>query len=133
MGTITTFFSSFLIGATAHAEPYYDGMNYEKEYGYDKTYEKPKFSSYKPDHNYYKSKDSSNSISIENVDCNNFNLNVNDVSVNNVGRPPIGDFTALDTSSSEAGNEQEGITTANNFAHDEKPNPTHRLYQYLLR
>ena len=119
MGTMTTFFPSFIIGSIAQAESYYDVMNYEKEYGYDKPYEKPKYSSYKPDYNYYKSKDSS--ISIEKVDCNNVNINFNDVSVYNVGRPPAGDFTTLDASSSETEN-QEGITTANNFADGEKPN-----------
>ena len=87
MGTMTTFFPSFIIGAIAQAEPYYDVMNYEKEYGYDKPYEKPKYSSYKPDYNYYKSKDSS--ISIEKVDCNNVNINFNDASVNNVVDPQL--------------------------------------------
>jgi hypothetical protein len=84
--------------------------NAQAEPGYDK----PQHPSYKPDYN-YKSKDT---IGIKKVNCNNVNLNVNDASVN-VGRPPIGDFTSLDTSSSET-EEQEGITTANNFANGER-------------
>src|SRR5688572_23362960 len=101
-------FPTFIIGGIVQAEPYY-----EKKYEYDKPYEKQQYSSYKPDYN-YKSKDT---IGIKKVNCKNVNLNVNDASVN-VGRPPVGDFTSLDTSSSET-EDQEDIT-ANNFANDER-------------
>jgi hypothetical protein len=100
VGTFALMSPSFM--NSAQAEP-----------GYDKPQQYP---SYKPDYN-YKSKDT---IGIKKVNCNNVNLNVNDVSVNNnVGRPPVGDFTTLDTPSSET--ESQGIT-ANNFANGEKPN-----------
>jgi hypothetical protein len=95
VGTFALMYSSFMNNAQA-------------ELGYDK----PQYPSYNPDYN-YKSKDA---IGIKKVNCNNVNLNVNDASVN-VGRPPIGDFTSLDTPETE---NQE--ITANNFANGEKPN-----------
>jgi hypothetical protein len=114
-GTFVIMSPSFLIGGSAQTEPYYDGMNQEKKYGYDKPYNnKPQYPSFKQDNNYYKSKD--NSISIKKVNCNNVNLNINDASVNNVGRPPIGDTTSLDAS----GTEDQEITTENNFANGER-------------
>jgi hypothetical protein len=96
---------------TAQAEPYSEGMNYEKS---------KHTQSYQPD--YSKTRDG---LDIKKLKCDNVNLNINDASVNNnVYRPPVGDFTSsLDTSSSsETGNEQEGITTANNFADTERFN-----------
>jgi hypothetical protein len=104
-GTFVLMSPSFMRGA-AQAEP-----------GYEMNNEKPKYPSYKPDNNYYKFEDSSSSISIKKVNCNNVNLNVNDASVN-VGRPPLGDTTSLETS----GTEGQEITTANNFANGERNN-----------
>jgi hypothetical protein len=115
-GTITSILPSFMIKETAQAEPYYDDMNYEKEYGYDKPYEKPKYlASYQP--YYSKTRDG---LDIKKLKCDNVNLNVNDASVN-IGRPPIGNTTSLDTSSFETG-DQEGKTTANNFVDSERYN-----------
>jgi hypothetical protein len=102
-GTFVLMSPSFMRGA-AQAEP-----------GYEMNNEKPKYPSYKPDNNYYKFEDSSSSISIKKVNCNNVNLNVNDASVN-VGRPSLGDTTSLETS----GTEGQEITTANNFANGER-------------
>ncbi len=97
-GTIALSSPSFMIGA--QADPYY-GMDkrygsYESDYNsyendsYDKkpygdSYEQD-YPSYKPeykkdsygkDRNYDKSKDSSNSVSLKKLKCNNINVNVN--------------------------------------------------------
>jgi hypothetical protein len=100
------FFAVVLVAGTfALMSPSFMFKGVQAEPGYDK----PKYTSYKSDYN-YKSKDT---IGIKKVNCNNVNLNVNDAAVNNVARPPVGDFTTLDTSES---GEEEGITTANSFA-----------------
>jgi hypothetical protein len=73
LGTIVTILPS------AQAQPYYEDT-YEPDYqSYSQDYE-IKYPSYQ-NNNYYKSKDSSNSVSLSKIDCNNINYNNNGVDV----------------------------------------------------
>jgi hypothetical protein len=113
IGTIAVSSPSFMVGA-AQAQPYhgqdkkysdyesdyemniYDKKSYEQEsYGKD-SYEQD-YPSYKSDYSSYdkdsdKSKDSSNSVNIKKLKCNNINANLNNVDAS-FGSPPIEDDT----------------------------------------
>jgi hypothetical protein len=92
--------SSFIIGANAQGETYdygidrkynsyeqdYEMDNYDKKpygnsYGQDYPSYKPEYKkdSYSKDRDYDKSKDSSNSVSIKKIKCNNINVNLNNI------------------------------------------------------
>ena len=63
-GTIFTFSPSFMVGV--HAEPYYGMDTYDDKQSYGKD-----------NHSYDKSKDSSSSVSVKKIKCNNINANLN--------------------------------------------------------
>ncbi len=91
--------SPFIIGVNAQSEPYY-GMDdrysdYKQDYemnSYDKktygnSYEQ-EYSLYGKDRDYDNSKDSSSSVSIKKIKCNNINANLNSVDAS-FGVPPV--------------------------------------------
>ncbi len=94
--------SSFITGVNAQAESYNYDMNdrysdYEQDYGMDnydkKSYNDNYESDYGKDRDYDKSKkDTSNSVSIKKLKCNNINANLNSVDAN-FGSPIPSDGT----------------------------------------
>jgi hypothetical protein len=94
--------SSFITGVNAQAESYNYDMNdrysdYEQDYGMDnydkKSYNDNYESDYGKDRDYDKSKkDTSNSVSIKKLKCNNINANLNNVDAN-FGSPIPSDGT----------------------------------------
>jgi hypothetical protein len=94
----------------------YDNDNYDKKSSYDKDSYDSKYSSYKDnyksEYSSYekdKSKDSSSSVSIKKIKCNNINANLNGIGVN-IGLPngngpvtdPIAEAQALDDEGTES-------------------------------
>jgi hypothetical protein len=100
-GTIALSNSSFMVGA--QAQQYY-GMDqrynsYEPDYGMDRYDDKQ---SYEKDNNSYdKSKDSSHSVSVKKIKCNNINVNVNGFNGVKVGTLPTA-LTGLATNEAQA-------------------------------
>ena len=96
LGTIATVNPSFIAGAqaTSDREKDYDHDEYKKSY--DKDDYKSEYSSYGKyedrDHDKY-NKDSSSSVSIKKVKCNNINVNLNGIDVNIGGLPNNGPVT----------------------------------------
>ncbi len=104
-GTIFTFSPSFMIGA--HAQQY--GMDqkyksYEPDYGMDNSYD-DKQSYGKEDYSDYKSKDSSSSVSVKKIKCNNINVNLNGFNGVEVGTLPTA-LTGLATDEAQASAEE---------------------------
>ncbi len=95
LGTIATVNPSFIAGAqaTSDREKDYDHDEYKKSY--DKDDYKSEYSSYgKYDSDYDKyKKDSSNSVFVKKVKCNNINVNLNGIDVNIGGLPNNGPVT----------------------------------------
>ncbi len=127
VGTFAAISPSFMIGA--HAQQY--GMeqkynSHEPDYGMDSSYD-DKQSYGKEDYSDYKSKDSSSSVSVKKIKCNNINVNLNGFNGVEVGTLPTA-LNGLATDEAQASDEGEigasssgsGERNNNGYQHNDK-------------